>query len=308
MPPHFNRFESSTITRRDRIPFAGCLRAGAAEPEPGRPVLVGLPDDSQSSFLRGSAAGPARVRDAYDGNSFNASTESGVDLAGAVVDLGDWVSLDSWSATATSYRERAERLWRDGLAPFFIGGDHAVTVPLLEAIAVLDEPVHVIQIDAHGDLYDSFEGSRTSHACTGARALEMKHVVTLTQYGVRTLSPPQREVAERHANRLVIHEARHLSQRALPMPVGVGSNDAVYVTLDLDGFDPAHAPGVSHAVPGGLTSRQVLDFLQAMPGRLVGMDAVEVNPSVDEHDRTAILAARCLHEAMGRLPYWKQFG
>ena len=73
------------------------------------------------------------------------------------------------------------------------------------------------------------------------------------------------------------------------------------VDLDLDAFDPAYAPGVAHPVPGGLTPRQALGLIQEAPWRLVGMDAVEVNPSYDQGDRTAVLAARLLHEAMGRV-------
>jgi arginase family enzyme len=73
----------------------------------------------------------------------------------------------------------------------------------------------------------------------------------------------------------------------------------VYLTVDLDGFDPAYAPGVSHPVPGGLTPRQVLNFIQNAPWKLVGMDVVEVNPDWDVNDQTAILAARVLHEGMG---------
>jgi arginase family enzyme len=73
----------------------------------------------------------------------------------------------------------------------------------------------------------------------------------------------------------------------------------VYLTIDMDGFDPAFAPGVSHAVPGGLSSRQVLDFIQQGHWGLVGMDVVEVNPTRDVNDQTAILAARLLHEGMG---------
>ncbi len=73
----------------------------------------------------------------------------------------------------------------------------------------------------------------------------------------------------------------------------------MYLTVDLDGLDPSVAPGVSHPVPGGLTSRQVLSFIASADWRLVGMDVVELNPSVDFNQLTAILAARLLHEGMG---------
>jgi len=278
----------------DAVPFAGCFGRKDATL-----VFVGLPDDSRSSYRRGSAAAPARIRLAYDGRSFNSAPETGVDLDSAVCDLGDWDPARDFETTAARWRDAAVALYREGRVPFFAGGDHAVTVPVVRALAALDRPVHVIQVDAHGDLYPEYDGDPSSHACTGARILEMDHVASLTQYGVRTLNAPQRELAARHSGRLRIHEARDLLG-PLPPPERIAPSDPVYVTVDLDAFDPAHAPGVSHPVPGGLIPRQALDLLHALPGRLAGMDAVEVNPRFDSHDRTAILAARILHEGMGR--------
>jgi agmatinase len=280
------------------IPFAGCFteKPGGDGSEPI--VFAGLPDDSQSSFRRGCAEAPARIRSAYDGNCYSATTESGVDLTGAVADLGDWASEASRELTAKSYRESATQLFRAGRAPFFAGGDHAVTVPIVEALAALGEPVHVIQFDAHPDLYPEYEGSRTSHACVAARLLEMEHVASVTQLGIRTLNAPQAKEAERCRERVHLYYARDLTGE-LPWLDHIPAGAPVYITVDLDGFDPAFAPGVAHAVPGGLRPRQVLNFLQGFHWRLVGMDAVEVSPGRDVNDQTAVLAARLLHEGMG---------
>ena len=280
------------------IPFAGCL---ADESDPTLPLaFVGLPCDTQSTFRRGPAEGPSRIRLAYDGRCYNATTELGADLAGLVSDAGDWLPGGSWEETREEYRARAEEVLAGEAVPFFAGGDHAVTMPLVEALAVLDEPVHVVQLDAHPDLYPEFDGDRWSHACVGARILEMEHVASLTQIGIRTLNNAQLEVARRHAGRLTILEARDVPFR--PSDLSHIPDDApVYLTVDLDAFDPAYAPGVSHPVPGGISPRQALALIQEAPWRLAGMDAVEVNPSVDQGDRTAVLAARLLHEAMGRV-------
>jgi agmatinase len=255
---------------------------------------VGLPDDSQSSFHRGCAEAPPRIRSAYDGNCYSATSESGVDLTGSVADLGDWAPQASWELTSVAYRESAARLFRAGKVPFFAGGDHGVTVPI-----VLGQPVYVIQFDAHPDLYPEYEGGRTSHACVAARLLEMEHVAGVTQLGIRTLNAPQAAEAERHRERLLIYQACDLPEK-IPALDHIPANALVYITLDLDGLDPAFAPGVAHPVPGGLAPRQVLDFLQRFPWRLAGMDAVEVHPGRDVNDQTAILAARLIHEGMGR--------
>lgn len=286
---------------RTVIPFAGCLRTDPRAREDCRLVFVGLSNESQSSLparAGGCARAPGRIRLAYDGNCYNATTESGVDLAGAVTDLGDVPSETSWKKTAERYRELAESLFGGGKVPFFAGGDHAVTVPIVAALAVLGKPVHVVQIDAHPDLYPEYEGSRSSHACTAARLLELEHVASITQFGIRTANAIQVETARRFRGRLHQYAARDLAGE-LPLPPHIGRSERVYLTVDLDGFDPAFAPGVSHPVPGGLSARQVLNLIQCAEWELVGMDAVEVNPDLDVGDRTAILAARLLHEAMG---------
>ena len=276
------------------VPFAGLFRSGGSS-TPW--VFAGVADDTQSSFLRGCADAPASIRRSYDGRCYNATSESGLDLTASVTDLGDWRPSGTWEASSRQYLESMEAILREGQTPFVAGGDHAVTVPLVEAFAVLGRPIHVIQIDAHPDLYPDFEGSPDSHACTGARLLEMDHVQSLTQIGIRTLNDEQRPQAERYGDRLRILEARDL-EGPLPAPSHIPDGAPVYVTVDMDGFDPAFAPGVSHPVPGGLSARQVLGLLQRGRWTLVGMDVVEVNPSRDFQDQTSILAARLLHEGI----------
>jgi arginase family enzyme len=126
----------------------------------------------------------------------------------------------------------------------------------------------------------------------------MPHVASVTQFGIRTLNKAQMPQRDRYRDRLHIFFARDLPGE-LPRLSHIPNSAPVYLTVDLDGFDPAYAPGVSHPVPGGLTPRQVLNFIQNAPWKLAGMDVVEVNPDLDVNDQTAILAARLLHEAMG---------
>ncbi len=281
------------------IPFAGCFRSDSL-PESSL-VFVGIPDDSQSSYRVGCADGPKTIRRAYDGRSFNSTTESGVDLEAAISDLGDLAPEETWEASAENYRIRIDDLLRKDQTPFVAGGDHAVTVPVVEAFAGMRapaHPIHVVQIDAHPDVYPDFEGSRSSHACVAARLLEMEHVASVTQLGIRTLNAGQSGQLERYSDRLRILYAKDLIGE-LPKLSHIAAGAPVYLTVDLDGFDPSVAPGVSHPVPGGLTSRQVLSFIASADWRLVGMDVVELNPSVDFNQLTAILAARLLHKGMG---------
>lgn len=277
------------------VPFAGCLAEN--NPEDMHLCLQGLPCDSRSSYRKGAAAAPSVIRDAFNEDCYNAVSDSGVDLTGMVADWGDLSPGNSWEETMRAYARRGRELFAAGRTPFFLGGDHAVTIPVALALETIDEPVHVVQLDAHPDLYPTFKGGLFSHACTGARILEMPHVASLTILGVRTMNQIQEREVEHWGEKLRIFEARNLTGR-LPFPEHLTADSPVYVTLDLDVFEPAFAPGVAHPVPGGLSPRQVLDFFAAAPFRLVGMDAVEVNPSLDVNHQTAVLAGRLVQQAM----------
>jgi len=283
------------------LPLGGLL---STDSDPTLPLaFVGLPCDQSSSIRPGSREGPGRIRLAYDGRVYNATTETGIDLSGAVADLGSWEPESSWDATRAVYAAQATAVLGRGQVLFAAGGDHGVTMPLAEATEVVGEQVHIVQVDAHPDLYPEYRGDRWSHACVAARLLEMEHISTVTQIGVRTLNHSQAEVARRYPGRLTIVEARDVGNGSIlesgDLPDILRPGAKVWLTVDLDGFDPAFAPGVAHPVPGGLNPRQVIELIQESGWSLVGMDVVECLPAQDEGDRTAVLAARLLHEAMG---------
>jgi agmatinase len=280
------------------IPFASCFTTDAENQNNSKLVFVGLSDDQQSSYLKGCAQAPDKIRYAYDGNCYNSTTESGIDLTKSVVDLGNWLPKNSWELTAQSYYEKAQSLFRAGKIPFFAGGDHAVTIPIAKALDVLNQPIHIVQVDAHPDIYPELNNNPYSHACVASRLLEYEHIASITQIGIRTLNQVQKEVIDKFKNRLYLLPARELSEKLPPLS-HIPTGAPVYLTIDLDGIDPAFAPGVSHAVPGGLSSRQVLNLIQFADWNLVGMDVVELNPDRDINNQTAILAARLLHEGMG---------
>ena len=102
-------------------------------------------------------------------------------------------------------------------------------------------PIHVVQIDAHPDVYEDFEGSRSSHACVAARLLEMEHVASVTQLGIRTLNAGQSGQLERYSDRLRILYAKDLLAE-LPKLSHIAAGAPVYLTVDLDGLDPSVAP------------------------------------------------------------------
>jgi arginase len=257
-----------------------------ARPESGF-ALVGVPTDRNSSFLRGPAAAPGAVRSVLFGAAGNMFTEGGLDLGapGVIEDRGDLPLTESdgdFSVIESAFREMGR--------PFVaVGGDHSITYPILRGLCAGRQPVNVLHFDAHPDLYDVFEGNRLSHACPFARIMEDGLARRLVQVGIRTATAHQREQARRFGVETVFMDA--FTPEAVPIPDG-----PLYVTVDLDGLDPAFAPGVSHPEPGGLSVRDVMAVLRRVRGPLVGADVVELNPVRDPQGLTAAVAAKLVKE------------
>src|SRR3954463_7650548 len=164
----------------------------------GRPILIGLGYDASSSFLRGATLAPAKIRDALHSAAANGWSESGIEVLadGAIGDDGD-LALPP-SAEARGIIERAIReIVERGDRPLSLGGDHSVAYSTIRGIASRVPGLTILQIDAHSDLYDAFEGDRYSHACQFARIREEGLATHLIQVGIRTMTGHQREQARR---------------------------------------------------------------------------------------------------------------
>jgi arginase len=149
--------------------------------------------------------------------------------------------------------------------------------------------VNILHFDAHPDLYDDFEGNPHSHASPFARIMERGLARRLVQVGIRTLNHHCRAQAERFGVEVI--EMRRFAPERVPIPDG-----PLWISVDMDGFDPAFAPGVSHHEPGGLSVRDVLAVLERVKRPIAGADIVELNPSRDVNGVTAVLAAKLVRE------------
>jgi arginase len=256
----------------------------------GPPTLIGLPYDASSSFMRGAAEAPTHIRDALRSPAGNDWSEELHNLAapGMLADAGD-LQLPA-DSTAREHIERGiAALLATGARPIALGGDHSVTYPIMRAVnAVFPRPT-ILHIDAHGDLYDEFDGDRYSHACPFARIMEEGLASRLVQVGIRTMSKHQREQADRFGVEVI-------DMRAFTAGVRPVIHGPVYLTMDMDGLDPAFAPGVSHWEPGGLTVREVLTMIHGLTSPLIGADVVEFNPRRDPSGLTASVAAKIVKE------------
>jgi arginase len=259
--------------------------------KPGTPVLVGVPFDVNSSYLRGAAGAPAVIRSAFHSSSSNYWSELGVDLGaeGIYEDAGD---LQFGQDAFAEIESRVGQLVDRGLRPLSLGGDHSITFPLVRAVSKRVPDLTILHFDAHPDLYDDFENNRHSHASPFARIMEEKVAKRLLQIGIRTLNRHQREQAERFGVEII-------EMRNVPALEKMKVQGPVYISFDMDVLDPAFAPGISHREPGGMSVREAITHLHAIQGQIVGADLVEFNPAQDVSNVTAMVAAKLVKELLG---------
>lgn len=259
-------------------------------------TLVGVPWDGSSSFQRGAADAPPAIRKALWSPSSSPCNERGDDLSAPEVleDGGDLVLPADGAGARAAIEQRIREIVHNGHKPLTLGGDHSITYPLLCGMRARSEAPTVLHLDAHGDLYDQFEGDRFSHACPFARVMEERLAARLIQVGVRTLNAHQRSQAAKFGVEVLGAERW---RDAIPQVARL--KGPLYVSLDLDVLEPMLAPGLSHPEPGGLTVRDVLELLGAIRTPVVGADIVEYNPHNDVRDLTARVAAKFVKELVG---------
>jgi arginase len=255
--------------------------------------LLGVPNDDNSSFLRGPAEAPPLIRHELTCDAYSLWSETGFDLSrpGTFVDHGDirfGGDVDPWPVIE---REVGRAL--EARHPLIcLGGDHAVTHPIMRAVRRQHPKLTILHIDAHADIYHAYEDNPRSHASPFARIMEEGLADRLIQVGLRTINAHHREQFERFG--VEVFEIGRCRE-----PLNLQFTTPVYVSLDLDGLDPSCAPGVSHREPGGLTTRQVIDLLHSIDQPVVAADIVEYNPRCDVSNMTALVAAKLVKEIAG---------
>lgn len=248
--------------------------------------IIGIPFDAKSSYQRGAALGPDSIRETLHDSSSNYWTESGVnlDVDVQIKDCGN-LNIKDYEDLHKKIQEKYTR----GEAHLFLGGDHSITYPIVKTVADHHQDFDILHIDAHTDLYHDFEGDPFSHACPFARIMEDKLCKRLVQVGIRTLTKHQQEQVKKYdVEVIMMKDIASFSTLQFDRPV--------YMSIDLDGFDPAFAPGVSHHEPGGMNPRTVINFLHNTNFNLIGADIVELNPLRDHERMTAALGAKLLKE------------
>jgi agmatinase len=265
------------------------------EPQRAKLAIIGIRYDENSSFTKGAADAPPQIRAALRSDAWNLTSENGTDLSGdsTFFDAGDIEPVPG-SDMNSLIENSVHTLLADGLAPISLGGDHSITHPIVRAFARKYRDLSVLHFDAHPDIYDSYQGNRNSHASPFARIMEQKLVQRLVQVGIRTFTAHQREQVRKFG-------VESIEMRNLQPGLQLEFDGPVYISFDVDALDPAFAPGVSHREPGGLSTRQAIDLIQRLKGKVVGADIVEFNPRMDPLHITGTVCAKIMKEIAARM-------
>lgn len=267
----------------------------AVNPDAGV-ALLGICSDENSSFMKGAAEAPEAIRAALYSGAANLTSELGICLDNhpRFEDAGNFVP-DTGAGGFMAIEETIAEILHGHRRPLIIGGDHAITYPILRAISARHGPVNILHFDAHPDLYDELDGNRLSHASPFARIMEQGLAKKVVQVGIRTLNAHQKEQARRFG--VKIHQMKSFASESFHLPFG----GPLYLSFDMDALDPAFAPGVSHFEPGGLSVRQVLSIIHRLSVQVMGADIVEYNPRRDLHQMTAMVGAKLVKEIAGKM-------
>lgn len=261
-------------------------------------AVLPVPYDATTSFSPGTRDGPRAIISAsqqvelYDQELGHGSLRSGV------------ATLDPLAPEASGPQTMLERVYRTarrvvraGKFLITLGGEHSISSALVRAVRTRFRNLSVLQIDAHADLRDSYQGSPFSHAAVMRRIHDLG--VPAVAVGVRSLSQEEASFI-RSARKPVISARTCYESRDWIDHVLSALSEHVYVTIDIDGFDPAFAPGTGTPEPGGLNWYQVVDLLAAVTRArsVVAADLVEVRP-IPPSTITEFLAARLLYRLIG---------
>ncbi|MDE4141783.1 MULTISPECIES: agmatinase [Rhodobacterales] len=276
-------------------------------------AVLGAPFDFGAQWRSGARMGPRAIREASTLFSFGHAGaydfEDDVTYLDpakvTIVDIGDAdiIHTDTLQSHA-NIEYGVRKILKAGALPVVLGGDHSVNIPCINAFDD-QEPIHVVQIDAHLDFVDERHGVRYGHGNPMRRAAEKPYVTGLTQIGIRNVSSTAKDGYD--AARSMgsdIQSVRHVRKMGTEALINrIPQGERYYLTVDIDAFDPSIAPGTGTPSHGGFLYYEVLEIIDALAqrGDIVGLDLVEVAPDYDTTGCTSILAAQLLMNTIGRI-------
>lgn len=274
-------------------------------------AFIGIPLDIGTSLRSGTRFGPRQIRaESVMIRPYNMATGAAPFESLNVADLGDVpINTFNLAEAVRIIEEHYDRILAHPIIPLTLGGDHTLTLPILRSIYKKHGPVGLIHIDAHADVNDEMFGEKVAHGTTFRRAAEegLLDCQRVVQIGLRAqgYSADDFNWSRRQGFRVVqAEECWHKSLVPLMEEVKQQVDGGpVYLSFDIDGIDPAWAPGTGTPEIGGLTTIQAMEIVRGCQGlNLVGCDLVEVSPPYDTTGNTSLLGANLLYEMLCVLP------
>ncbi len=273
-------------------------------------VVVGVPFDSGVSYRPGARFGPAHVREASRLlRPYNPVQDVEPFSQQQVADAGDIAANPfNISEAVHQIQSAASALSTDGTRLVVIGGDHTIALPLLRVVAERHGPVAVLHFDAHLDTWDTYFGAPITHGTPFRRASEegLIDLEASMHIGIRGPLYSRQDLRDDARLGFAIIASHELESEGLPraierMLARLGDRP-VYVSVDIDVLDPAHAPGTGTPEAGGMTSRELLSMIRALRNlNLVGADIVEVSPAYDQAQITGVAASHVAYEIISAM-------
>ena len=273
-------------------------------------VVAGVPFDSGVSYRPGARFGPTHIREASRLlRPYNPALDVSPFAIAQVADAGD-IAVNPFNIgeAIETIEDAATELTRDGTRLVTFGGDHTIALPLLRAAAKQHGPVALLHFDAHLDTWDTYFGAEYTHGTPFRRAFEegiidteaLSHVGTRGPlYGKKDLEDDRRFGFGIVTSSDVYYQG--VAEVVAKLRDRIGDRP-LYISIDIDVLDPAHAPGTGTPEAGGITSREILEILRGFRGmNIIGADVVEVSPPYDHAEITGVAASHVAYDLVSLL-------
>lgn len=264
--------------------------------EESKAVLYGMPMDWTVSFRPGSRFGPTRIREVSIGlEEYSLYLDRELEDV-KFFDAGDIpLPFGNPERSVAMIEEFVDKVLADGKVPIGMGGEHLVTWPIIKAMHKKYPDMAIIHMDAHTDLREDYEGEPLSHATIIRKSAELIGPSNVYSFGIRSGLKEEFQWAKENGMKIAPFEVLEPLKKVLPELVG----RPVYVTIDIDVLDPAHAPGTGTVDCGGITAKELLASIHEIAHselQVVGCDLVEVAPIYDPSEQTVNTASKLIRE------------
>jgi len=260
-------------------------------------IVLPVPYEKTTTYISGTKKGPGALIDASQAIEFYDEEINDEACMIGICTLNDLEIKNDEQNMQDSIYGKVKEIINDKKLPIIIGGEHSITPACVKAFSEIHRDLSVLQLDAHCDLREEWNNSKNNHACAIKRSLEYcKNVVPV---GIRSVCKEEMEYIAKNHMKIFWDKDLHENDQWMDEAIALLSDD-VYITIDLDGFDPAWMPAVGNPEPGGLQYYQTLKFLRQVfkKKNVVGIDVVELSPKKDDV-RSDFAAAKIIYKLIG---------